>query len=162
VLLIFKEMQDSGDSSYNELFFVQKRDPFRESVTGKRLGVEGVKGQLGFKRVYTSDEFSNFPIDFKKFTLLYDKWPDASGPALNGSLPFLMNNFMDRVGIKPTNKVLTRDLEIIYKYGKPGNIDNILTYLIKPNLDNKEYMNDPLIQALYAHPDSATLVDLKN
>jgi Xaa-Pro aminopeptidase len=162
VLLIFREMQDSGDSSYNELFFVQKRNPRRESVTGKRLGVEGVKAQLGFKRVYTNDEFSKFPIDFKKFTLLYDSWPDASGAPINGSLPFLMNNFMERAGIKPRDKVLAQDLDEIYKYGSPENIDLIMTYLIKANLDNKGYMNDPLIRELYAHPDSATLIDVKN
>ncbi len=61
VLLIFKEMQPDGDSSYNELFFVQHRDPRAEQWTGKRLGVEGVKSQLGFKRVYNGEEFAGFP-----------------------------------------------------------------------------------------------------
>lgn len=161
VLLIFKEMQGAGDSTYNEVFFVQKRNPQRESVTGKRLGVEGVKTKLGFKKVYNSDEFSNFPIDFKKYTLLYDRWPDASGPPVNGSLPFLMNNFMERASIKSDNKLLARNLEIIYNYGKPENINDIITYLIKPNLENEAYKNDPLIQELYTHPDSATLSSVK-
>jgi Xaa-Pro aminopeptidase len=162
VLLIFKEMQGSSDTAYNELFFVQKRDPQRESVTGRRLGVEGVKTQLGFTKVYNSDEFSKYPLDFTKYTLLYDRWPDPTGPPADGSLPFLINNFMERAYIKPANKLLAGQLEIIYKYGKPENINDILTYFIKPNLDKPDYKNDPLIIELFAHPDSATLEDVKN
>src|SRR5450755_1210812 len=56
LLLIFKEMQPDGDSSYNELFFVQHRDPSAEQWTGRRLGVEGVKSSLGFKRVYNGED----------------------------------------------------------------------------------------------------------
>src|SRR5436189_6235265 len=42
VLLIFKEDQSSGNTSFNELFYVQKRNALREQWTGRRLGVEGV------------------------------------------------------------------------------------------------------------------------
>src|SRR6201996_3934771 len=54
VLLIFKDMQHSADGDYNEIFFVQKRDPAQEQWTGKRLGVDGVKGKLGFNKVFNS------------------------------------------------------------------------------------------------------------
>src|SRR5436305_516608 len=42
VLIIFKENQPGTGSNktYNELFFIQKRDPLQESWTGKRMGVE--------------------------------------------------------------------------------------------------------------------------
>src|SRR6185312_11031214 len=55
VLLIFKEMQHGADGDYNELFFVQHRDPQQEQWTGKRLGVEGAKAQLGFNKVFNSE-----------------------------------------------------------------------------------------------------------
>src|ERR1700744_416610 len=49
VLFIFKEPQHAPDgSTYKELFFVQRRDPEQESWTGRRLGAEKVKTQLGF------------------------------------------------------------------------------------------------------------------
>ncbi|MGZ3776528.1 MAG: aminopeptidase P N-terminal domain-containing protein, partial [Mucilaginibacter sp.] len=35
VLLIFKEMQHGADGDYNELFFVQHRDPQQEQWTGR-------------------------------------------------------------------------------------------------------------------------------
>ncbi|WP_159468267.1 aminopeptidase P N-terminal domain-containing protein [Dyadobacter sp. 3J3] len=54
VLLIFKENQkDSASQSYNELFFVQKKDARREQWTGKRLGIEGVKAS-GFSHAYNA------------------------------------------------------------------------------------------------------------
>src|SRR5215510_11378552 len=55
VLLVFKEQQHNGDDTYNELLFVRKRNPAQEQWTGRRLGVEGVKAQLGFTHVYNSD-----------------------------------------------------------------------------------------------------------
>ena len=86
VLLIFKETQGTGSSSYyNEVIFIRERNAAREIWTGRRLGVEGTKTQLGFTTVYNGSEFKNFPIDFKKFDkIIYDKIPtdirdDATG-----------------------------------------------------------------------------------
>src|SRR5258708_4074659 len=81
LLLIFKEKQAAADgSTFNELFFVQKRDPSREQWTGKRLGVEGVKKYLGIDNVYTGSAFRNFPIDLTKFSkILLASFPDDAG-----------------------------------------------------------------------------------
>jgi Xaa-Pro aminopeptidase len=92
VVLIFKETQKNGDASYNEVIFVRESNPAREIWTGRRLGVEGTKTQLGFTTVYNGNEFKNFPIDFKKFDkIIYDKIPtdlreDATGFDLFGLL----------------------------------------------------------------------------
>ena len=61
VLLIFKEEQkDADNNTYNELFFVQKRDAAAEQWTGRRLGNEGVKKTLGIERTYNGEDFKNF------------------------------------------------------------------------------------------------------
>ena len=92
VVLIFKETQGIGDGSYNEVVFVRERNPAREIWTGRRLGVDGTKTQLGFTTVYNGKEFKDFPIDFKKFDkIIYDKIPtdlrdDATGFDLFGLL----------------------------------------------------------------------------
>lgn len=77
MLLIFKEEQtDSAGNKYNEILFVQKRNARAEQWTGKRLGVDGAREKLGFASVYNGEEFSQFNIDFGKFTkILYDKLP---------------------------------------------------------------------------------------
>ena len=67
VLLIFSDEQSNGESSYNELIFVQKRNELYEKWLGKRLGVEGVQSNLGFNNVYSGEGFVDFPIDFSSF-----------------------------------------------------------------------------------------------
>ncbi|ASU35773.1 aminopeptidase P family protein [Mucilaginibacter xinganensis] len=157
VLLVFKEMQTDGEGSYNEMIFVRHRDPAQEQWTGRRLGVAGVKAQLGFKRVYNSDEFEKFPIDLKKFkTILYDDLPDDA----SGSLKELVATFKSKGDIKDVDKRLLSDLNLISQRGTPKNIDRIMAY-IRPRLDGEAYKNNPLIQELVAKPDSATLMDVK-
>lgn len=67
VLLVFSEDQNDASGTYNELFYVQKRDARAEMWTGYRLGVEGVKKELGFDHVFNGEEFVNLSIDFSKF-----------------------------------------------------------------------------------------------
>ncbi|AYN06660.1 aminopeptidase P family protein [Flavobacterium sp. 140616W15] len=92
VLLLFKETQGSGDTAYNEVFFVREKNTAHEMWTGRRLGINGTKSKLGFKAVYNGKDFKDFDIDFKKFDkLIYDKIPtdigkDSSGFDLFGLL----------------------------------------------------------------------------
>lgn len=74
VLLIFSEDQENSESKFNELIYVQKRDPVKEQWNGIRLGVEGVGKTLGFDTVFNAEEFKNNSIDFSSFdvVLLYD------------------------------------------------------------------------------------------
>ncbi len=68
VLLIFSEEQkDASGNIFNELIYVQERDARAEQWTGKRLGAEGVKEQLGFNMAYNGSEFEDLQIDFSKF-----------------------------------------------------------------------------------------------
>ena len=78
VLLIFKEPQKGvGGSTYRELFFVQQRDPQQEQWTGRRLGVEKVKSELGFDSVYNGSDFAGYPIDLSGFDhILFSGLPD--------------------------------------------------------------------------------------
>jgi len=69
VLVVFSENQTDKDSglTYNEKIYVQQRNADREQWTGIRLGVEGVKKQLGFENAYNGSEFLNSAIDFPSF-----------------------------------------------------------------------------------------------
>ncbi len=65
LLFIFKEEQhDASGNSFNELFFVQKRNPGAEQWTGKRLGIEGVQEQLGISKAYNGEDFAGYPAGF--------------------------------------------------------------------------------------------------
>jgi Xaa-Pro aminopeptidase len=66
-LILFKETQQKDGASYNEIIYVRKRNAVSEQWTGRRLGVEGVKRDLGFTQVYNSDEFSKMTGRFYFF-----------------------------------------------------------------------------------------------
>lgn len=68
LLIIFKDKQGKGDTAYNEVLFVRKRDPRMEIWTGRRLGVEGAKSTLGIAKVLEGKDFPSFPLDLKSFT----------------------------------------------------------------------------------------------
>ncbi|MBR9915073.1 MAG: M24 family metallopeptidase [Algicola sp.] len=68
VLVIFSENQtNASGQTYNELLFVQERNPRAEQWTGRRLGVDGAKSELGFEHVFNGSEFMNSGIDFTSF-----------------------------------------------------------------------------------------------
>ncbi|HEY4148984.1 MAG TPA: aminopeptidase P N-terminal domain-containing protein, partial [Chitinophagaceae bacterium] len=77
VLFIFKDQQTAPDhTTYKELFFIQKKDPQAEQWTGRRMGVEAVKKELGIKMVYNGAEFNRFPLDLSRFDkIIFDNLP---------------------------------------------------------------------------------------
>lgn len=71
VLVIFSDVQKNEDGTeYNEVLYVQERDPRAEQWNGKRLGVEGAKKQLGFEMAFNAEEFSKISADFKTFDMV--------------------------------------------------------------------------------------------
>ena len=159
VLLIFKDMQQGTDGAYNELFFVQKRNALMERWSGRRLGVEGVKTQLGFTHVYNDEAFANYPLDLKKFSqVLYDAFPDDAGA---GMLQTLINAFKQKAGIqKSMSKHLVEDYTILLKYSTVANIAARVNRFKSrmAQLQDEEYKKDPLLNELIQQPDSATFV----
>jgi len=102
VLLIFKDSQkDSANRSYNELFFVQKRDESRERWTGKRLGIEGVKSQLGFSHVYNAADFNKFSLDLTTFNKVIFEFPQDISDKLTeiDGIYELMESFRKKAGM---------------------------------------------------------------
>ena len=68
VLVVFKDNQtDDNGNTYNEILYVQERNAQAEQWTGRRLGTEGAKNQLGFDVAYNGSEFANSGIDYSSF-----------------------------------------------------------------------------------------------
>jgi Xaa-Pro aminopeptidase len=67
VLVIFKEMNAFGEIITNELIFVEPKNEANEVWTGKVLGVDGAKENLGFEYPFSNKEFTTFKFDYKKF-----------------------------------------------------------------------------------------------
>ncbi|MFV5693287.1 aminopeptidase P N-terminal domain-containing protein [Flavobacterium sp. LT1R49] len=68
VLVIFSNNQtDKDGKTYNEILYVQEKNPKAEQWTGIRLGTEGAKKDLGFEIALNGKEFLNSGIDYMSF-----------------------------------------------------------------------------------------------
>ncbi|NEU09388.1 M24 family metallopeptidase [Flavihumibacter sp. R14] len=102
VLLVFKEPQkNEKGETFNELFFVQKRNPAAEQWNGRRLGVEGVKKNLGFEQVLNGESFKDLPLDMSRFDqVLFSELPEASDNKRDAAdLYDLVKVFKQKVGL---------------------------------------------------------------
>ena len=78
VLVLFSEAQSSENGkTYDEILYVQEKNPRAEMWTGYRLGVEGAKEELGFETVYNGKDFLNNSIAFSEYqTVLHKPFSD--------------------------------------------------------------------------------------
>jgi Xaa-Pro aminopeptidase len=68
VLVIFSEKQTNAKgTSYQDILYVQEKDPRAEMWNGYRLGEEKAKTELGFDYVLNTKSFLNSDIDYKSF-----------------------------------------------------------------------------------------------
>jgi Xaa-Pro aminopeptidase len=158
VLLIFKEDQQNDKGSYNELFYVRKKNPFQEQWTGRRLGIEGVKKQLGFDQVYNAEDFKNIAVDFSTFgSVIYDVLPDDISA---GTLSSLIKAFREKANIPAAHnknildayKRLAFSTNAANMQSRIARIQNAMKETADP-----EFSNDSLLLDLIHKPDSATL-----
>lgn len=74
VLVIFSNNQTNKDGkSFNELLYVQEKNPRAEQWTGVRLGTEGTKKELGFENAFNGSAFLNSGIDYASFDTVFFK-----------------------------------------------------------------------------------------
>lgn len=124
VLVIFSEEQkDANDNSYNEILYVQKRDPKSEQWNGKRLGIEGAKNQLGFEIVFNGNEFSKSTIDFQGFdtVLFFDFKNDYRDDSDEADLFDLIKIFKEKADY-PSDYNATK--QQLYTMIKSTNVEN--------------------------------------
>lgn len=68
VLVIFSDEQTNSEGkTYNEILYVQEKNVMWESYTGRRLGIEGTKDELGFEVVFNGKDFLESGIDYSSF-----------------------------------------------------------------------------------------------
>jgi Xaa-Pro aminopeptidase len=157
LLLIFKEPQQYKDSiQYNEVFFIQKRDPRAEQWTGRRLGVEAVKKDLGFKMVFNGEDFGKFPLDFSRFSkIIFDQLPDAASSNNDaGDLSKLVSLFSDKTGLPADYDAATRqDIQLFERYYDGKNTARLINFL-QGNLDKGKYKTPALMNKFLQAKDS--------
>jgi len=166
VLLVFKEEQTAPDhTTYKDLFFIQRRDAQAEQWTGRRMGVEAVKKQLGFTKVYDGAAFDTFPIDFAAMdNIFFDKLPAdvANDRSDSADLFDLLQSFKRKAALPEDYNPEINDLLFVFDtYVNTGNMAEALPYLKKQVGDNDMLRNHALIKALLACKDAADIASLK-
>ncbi len=115
VLVLFSEPQVEGKDVYDEMLFVQERNPRMEQWTGYRLGTEGAKGKLGFSTAFVASEFLRDQIDFGKFEHILLSQPvgaytdQPNNPADSFKLHSHFLNSLEKKFLLPAN-VMDKDI----------------------------------------------------
>ncbi len=164
VLLVFSDDQtNSKDEKYDELIYVQKRDPRAEQWNGKRLGVEGVKSTLGFDNVFNGEAFENAEIDFSSFesVLFFDFNSDVRDTNDDADLFSLIKSFKIKTNYpsdyNPTKKAIYTAIASVKE-----NEEELLKQQVVNFLDlNPELKSDENIKAFLASNDEASKKELK-
>jgi len=162
VLLIFKEPQPAaGGGTYKELFFIQQRDPQAEQWTGRRLGTEKVKSQLGFDSVFNGSAFKDYPIDLSGFSqILFSGLPDDihDDPSDEADLYDLMQAFKKKAGLPADYDASIYELlGSLAEKASPGNLSSIMSYLNRRREGSAKMRNDEWVTAFSRIKDSAGL-----
>lgn len=150
VLLIFSEKQKGTNGlEFDEMIYVQERNAREEQWTGKRLGVEGVKEQLGFGTVYNGSEFSNLPIDFSAFDTVsfFDFENDYRDKRGEADLFDLIKTFKIKANYPSDYDPIKQNLYAMIQSATPDNTENLVKtverYLkLYENLNSDEFLND--------------------
>jgi Xaa-Pro aminopeptidase len=151
VLLIFSEDQkDAKNQSYNEVFFVQRRDAKLEQWNGRRLGAEGVKEQLGFRHAFEGKDLKNYNIAFNSFDkiLFFDFKDDVLNDKKDqADLYDLISQFKEKIayptGADGGKKII---YELIQNNNTSDNQD-VMQIIQKHIRSYPELKNDPVIAA---------------
>lgn len=146
VLVLFSENQtDENGQTYNEILYVQERDPRAEMWNGKRLGIEGAKNELGFEVAKNGSDFVTDALDFKKFDKVYidGKFKDDYRDLGKASIFGLVKSFKVNAGYNP-ELFMSRMKEYVYNsvsqapVSSSANVINIIDRLAERSSEIKE------------------------
>jgi Xaa-Pro aminopeptidase len=165
VLVLFSEDQTADDgSTYNEILYVQERNPQAEMWNGRRLGVEGAKSQLGFAVAFNGKEFLNSNIDFEKFDQVFidgkfkDDYRNSGG---NADIFDLTKSFKEQSGYNPDG-YLSNVKKYFYAQIKDATFENKANVVaVIKQYENRfsELKNDPYIQEFVSASNETSVKD---
>lgn len=167
VLVIFSENQyNNKGKAFNEVLYVQKRNPMMERWMGVRLGVEGAKEKLGFDTAFNAGEFKNSGIEFAKFdkVLFHDFKDDyRDSKRDDADLYSLVETFKSQVGLDKTlleGKIKKQVYELIKSVGNENNA-SVSETISQTVTIFPELKNDKVISGYISAKDEKVRMELK-
>jgi len=136
VLLIFSEIQTNDQAkNFNELIYVQEKNALWEMWTGRRLGEEGTKKELGFEIAFNGKEFKDNGIDFMAFDhVLFNDFKDdyRDSERNDADLASLIETFKTQIGYYVEEASIDVENSDQVDQKKEGSVP-----LERANIDNK-------------------------
>ena len=164
VLVLFSEPQTGADgASYDEILYVQERDPRAEQWNGKRLGVEGAKSRLGFETVYNGSEFARSSTDFKSFdtVMFFDFKNDYRDTRNEADLFDLIKSFKAKTGYPSEYDAAKQQVYSMIKSTDIENSANVAQNLGRYLKRDKSLQDDPLLNEYVNAPDDELRSEVK-
>ena len=165
VLLIFSENQNSGeDTAYNEVLYVQERDPRAEQWNGKRLGVEGAKSTLGFEMVFNGSEFSRSSTNFTDFdtVMFFDFENDYRDTGNEADLFNLIKDFKKKANYPSDYNPAKQRLYSMIKSTDLENSANVAQILGRYLSRDEALKNDELLTGFVNASDNKLRGEIKD
>lgn len=167
VLLVFSEDQTAEDgSTYNEVLYVQEKNPRAEMWTGRRLGVEGAMDELGFTTAFNGSDFGNSGINYATFNkVLFSNFNDdyrdsKRNPADLYSLVETFKKQANYNAYQPISPVKSRVYEMI-KATDVENSANVAQNIGRISNYYTELKDDKIISDYAASTDDKMRLELK-
>jgi len=163
VLLLFSSVQLDAQGQYNELIYLQERDPRAEQWNGYRLGLEGAKA-MGFDRVKLRQDFVHSPPNFSDFDQVFmfdfqNDERDLAGDEFD--LYQLKKTFKQAINFPENFKRTQYQIQQAIRTATPENFNQLKNYVQWQVQRDSTLLDDALIQDFVALETLEVPADLK-
>lgn len=163
VLLLFSSAQLDAQGQYNELIYLQERDPRAEQWNGYRLGLEGAKA-MGFDRVKLRQDFVHNPPNFSDFDQVFmfdfqNDERDLAGDEFD--LYQLKKTFKQAINFPENFKRTQYQIQQAIRTATPENFSQLKNYVQWEVQRDSTLLDDALIQDFVALETLEVPADLK-
>lgn len=160
LLLVFSTPQKTATGeTFNEMLYVQPRNPQAEMWTGRRLGTEGAKNKLGFNVAHDNTEFASTPVDFSAFENIFFMpfYNDVRDETRDkGDLYDLMAQFKQKVNYPENYNTEAHKLYDLIKQTRPENSVNAAETIRRYQGSYESLKNDKLLSEYGQASDEQT------
>ena len=163
VLLLFSGSQLDAQGQYNELIYLQERDPRAEQWNGYRLGLEGAKA-MGFDRVKLRQDFVHSPPNFSDFDQVFmfdfqNDERDLAGDEFD--LYQLKKTFKQAINFPENFKRTQYQIQQAIRTATPENFSQLKNYVQWQIQRDSTLLDDAVIQDFVALETLEVPADLK-
>ncbi len=163
VLLLFSSVQLDAQGQYNELIYLQERDPRAEQWNGYRLGLEGAKA-MGFDRVKLRQDFVHSPPNFSDFDQVFmfdfqNDERDLAGDEFD--LYQLKKTFKQAINFPENFKRTQYQIQQAIRTATPENFSQLKNYVQWQVQRDSTLLDDAVIQDFVALETLEVPADLK-